>query len=128
MNAQVKNWLDSAQYDLDTAEHMYGTGRYIYTVFFCHLALEKVLKARVQQVSGELPPKTHDLRHLVRLSGLEVPEGMFEFLAQLSDVSIPTRYPDDFERLLESYKGPVARQYADKTREAFEWIRKSLGP
>ena len=40
MKENVKNWLDSAVYDLETAEHMYRTGRYIYTIYMCHLALE----------------------------------------------------------------------------------------
>jgi len=128
VNQEVKNWLDSALYDLETAEHMYRTGRYIYTIFFCHLALEKILKAKVQEVSGKLPARTHNLRHLVKLSGLEVPEDMFEFLSMLSDVSIPTRYPEDFHKLVEAYNGPVARRYADRTKEVFQWIRKSLTP
>jgi len=128
VNEEVKNWLDSALYDLGTAEHMYQSGRYIYTIFFCHLALEKVLKARVQEVSGTTPPRTHNLRHLVKLSGIEVAQDMLEFLSMLSDVSIPTRYPEDFHKLVEVYNGPVARRYADKTREAFEWIRASLTP
>ncbi|HUT32042.1 MAG TPA: HEPN domain-containing protein [Planctomycetota bacterium] len=128
MNQQVKNWLDSAAYDLETTEHMYRTGRYVHTIFMCHLAIEKVLKARVQEVTGQLPPKTHNLRYLVQLSRLEIPEGMFEFLSMLSDVSIPTRYPEDFGKLVEAYNGPVARRYADKTREVFQWIRESLTP
>ena len=126
MKHQVKNWLDSALYDLETAEHMYESGRYIYTIFVCHLALEKMLKAKVQEVTGRLPPKTHNLRYLVKLSSLEVPEDMFEFLSKLSDVSIPTRYPEDFEKLVEAYDKRVVRKYADETKEVFEWIRKSL--
>lgn len=47
MRKEVQNWLDSANYDLETAEHMFKTGRYIYTVFMCHSALEKVLKVKL---------------------------------------------------------------------------------
>lgn len=57
MRKEVKNWLDSAQYDLGTAEHMFNTGRYIYTIFMSHLALEKVLKAKVQERTGKTPPR-----------------------------------------------------------------------
>jgi len=32
MKKEVKNWLDSARYDLETAEHMLNTSRYIYTI------------------------------------------------------------------------------------------------
>ena len=128
MDARVKNWLDAACYDLESAEHMYRSGRYIYTIFLCHLALEKILKAKVQEIAGELPPRTHNLRYLLSLCKLEVSEETFEFLSKLSDVSIPTRYPEDFAKLRDAYTGPVAREYADKTKEAFEWIRGSLKP
>jgi len=126
MSEQVKNWLDSALYDLETAKHLYRSGRYIYTIFFCHLALEKILKAKVQEVTGKLPPKTHNLRYLVKLCDMDVPEDVFEFLSKLSDVSIPTRYPEDLAKLLHAYDEQTVGEYAHKTREVFEWIRKSL--
>jgi HEPN domain-containing protein len=46
----IQNWIDSAEYDLETARHMLKTGRYLYVVFMCHLALEKTLKAHVALV------------------------------------------------------------------------------
>lgn len=49
MKKEVKNWLDSAQYDLKTAEHTFNARRYIHTVFMCHLALEKILKEKVER-------------------------------------------------------------------------------
>jgi len=126
MRKEVKNWLDSARYDLKTAEHMFDTGRYIYTIFMSHLALEKVLKARVQEMTGKTPPKTHNLRYLVKLGGLEPPEEMFTFLSKLSDVSIPTRYPEDFGQLQKTYTRKVAEDYLAKTKEVFQWIARSL--
>ena len=38
MDAQEKYeyWLDSAQYDLDSADTMYNGGRWLYVVFMCH--------------------------------------------------------------------------------------------
>jgi len=128
MNKQVQNWLDSASYDFETAEHMLQGGRYIYAIFFCHLALEKLLKASVQQATDTLPPRTHNLRHLAGLSSLELPPEIFEFLSKLSDVSIPTRYPEDLNKMLEAYTRPVVGEYVEQTRKAFEWIRESLKP
>jgi HEPN domain-containing protein len=126
MQREVKNWLDSAQYDLETAQQMLNTGRYIYTIFMCHLAIEKILKAKVGEISNKTPPKTHNLRYLVKLSGLEPPEEIFIFLSELSDVSIPTRYPEDFSNLRNSYDKEAAKTYLHKTKEAFEWIKKLL--
>jgi len=126
MKREVKNWLESAQYDLETAEQMLNTGRYIYTIFMCHLAIEKILKAKVGEITGKIPPKTHNLRYLVKLSGLEPSEEIFIFLSELSDVSIPTRYPEDFSNLRNSYDKEAAKTYLHKTKEAFKWIKKSL--
>ena len=37
-------WLDTAQYDLKTAESMLDAGRWFYVVFMCQQALEKLVK------------------------------------------------------------------------------------
>ena len=42
---QVQYWLDLADYDLDTAEAMHQTGRWLYVAFMCHQVIEKTLKA-----------------------------------------------------------------------------------
>ena len=42
---KVAYWLDIANYDLDTAEAMYRTGRWLYVAFMCHQVIEKTLKA-----------------------------------------------------------------------------------
>ena len=123
---EVKNWLDSAQYDMETADHMFSSGRYIYTIFMCHLAVEKLLKAKIEEITGKTPPKTHNLRHLIKLSDIELAEDMFVFLSKLSDVSIPTRYPEDFKELVKSYDGETAKIYLMRTKEAFQWIKNCI--
>jgi HEPN domain-containing protein len=119
MKKEVKNWLDSAQYDMETAEHMFNTGRYIHTIFVCHLALEKILKAKVAEISGKTPLKTRNLRYLLRLGNLEPDEKLFEFISKLSDVSIVTRYHHDFGELQRAYNQEVARKYLTRQREYF---------
>ena len=42
---KVAYWLDIADYDIDTAEAMYTTERWLYVAFMCHQAIEKTLKA-----------------------------------------------------------------------------------
>lgn len=61
MRKEVENWYRSSRYDFEVAGEMMRAGRYIYVIFFCHLAVEKMLKAVVENVTGETPPKTHSL-------------------------------------------------------------------
>jgi len=126
MKKEIKNWLDSAKYDMETAEHMFNSGKYIYTIYMCHLAIEKALKAKVQEITGEIPPKTHNLRYLLKLAKLQPDENVFEFISKLSDVSIVTRYPEDFGELQRTYNKQVAKRYLKETKGVFEWLKQSL--
>ncbi|MFC1712235.1 HEPN domain-containing protein [Candidatus Poribacteria bacterium] len=126
MNKEVQNWLDSARYDLETAEHLFQADRYIYTVFMCHLALEKALKVKVEEVTGKEPPKTHDLTYLMNLSGLSLDKNTMRFISRLSNLSVVTRYPRDFQAMLNDFSGERAEAALSKTIEVFQWIENTI--
>jgi len=117
------NWIALADYDIETASHMLETGRYLYVVFLCHLALEKLLKAHVAEVTQTLPIKTHDLIYLVKKSELEIPEKRLDFIGKINTASIPTRYPDDLQRALKEYPKSVANDYLNQTTELVKWLK-----
>lgn len=74
MRKDVDNWIAGADYDLGSAEQMQQAGRYLYTIFMCHLCIEKLLKAKLaESIEGE-PPRTHDLKYLLSLTELQ-PQG-----------------------------------------------------
>jgi HEPN domain-containing protein len=126
MRKEAANWLASAQYDLETAEHMFSSGRYIYTVFMCHLAVEKVTKAAVEESTGGEPPRSHDLQYLLELAGLRPDQETEGFIAELTNLSVATRYPVDFERALSDFSMERAEAVLSKTKETFEWIKKQM--
>ena len=59
-----EEWMLQADYDLETAEALFKSGRLVYVIFFCHLSLEKMLKALWTKKFEKVPPKTHDLEFL----------------------------------------------------------------
>jgi HEPN domain-containing protein len=61
MKQTTLNWLRGAEYDIQTAESLLKTRRYIYVVFMCHLAVEKTLKAIIAETVTIAPPRTHQL-------------------------------------------------------------------
>ena len=61
MSANPDEWFRQAQYDLGTAESLVSSGRYPPAVFFCHLALEKALKALCAEKFNGETDKTHNL-------------------------------------------------------------------
>lgn len=123
MRSDTQNWIESADYDLETAQHMLATGRYLYVVFMCHLALEKILKAHVTEVTQTIPPKSHDLIFLILKSNLELPQAFVEFLGKINNASIPTRYPDDLQQALREYTEEIAREYLRQAKEVIQWLK-----
>lgn len=103
---------------------MLKTGRYLYVVFLCHLALEKILKAHVTEVTESVPIKTHDLIYLVKASKLELPVTYLDFVGKINTASIPTRYPDDLQRSLNEYPKSIAKDYLKQTQEILEWLKR----
>ena len=61
MDSRVKYWIDLSDYDLETAEAMLHSKRYLYVGFMCHQTLEKVFKAYYTDLSNETAPFTHSL-------------------------------------------------------------------
>ena len=117
MLTETKNWIDSSEYDFTTAKHMLQRDRYIYVVFMCHLTIGKLLKAILHEVTGSLPPKTHDLIYLLKLAPLHMSDHLSEFVGKINSASIVTRYPEDLSKILSAYPAAVAREYFNRSRE-----------
>jgi len=125
MKKETENWLQMSEYDIKTAECMVKTGRYVYVVFMCHLSIEKMLKAVVSETAGKTPPMTHNLIYLLKLSEVTPPQPLYDFISIISNASIPTRYPEDFEKLIEVYPKKIAKDYFGKTQEVIKWLKKN---
>jgi HEPN domain-containing protein len=53
MKKTTANWLAGAAYDFETAGAMFRSKRYLYVVFFCHLAIEKTLKGLFAEMRSD---------------------------------------------------------------------------
>lgn len=124
MDKNIANWIRSSNYDLKTSEHMFKTGRYIYVLFMCHLSVEKLLKGMYEATFKKVPPKTHNLIYLTNTVGIELPEDHLETLESLNDLSIVTRYPEDIEAMIKSFKKNKVMTYLKKTKALIRWLKK----
>ncbi len=97
---KIEEWIKQSEYDFKTAQAMFSTGRYVYIVFMCYLALEKILKALYFKTLNVNPPKTHDLLFLISKIDRKLPDEKMNFLKILNNASIPTRYPEDLAKVL----------------------------
>ncbi len=120
---ETKNWLDMVEYDLATAKQMLKTGRYVYVIFMCHLAIEKALKAILCEDTNKVPPKTHDLIYLATLGNIKLSGDLLDFVGIINNAGIVTRYPEDLSELIHNYPEEITKKYLDKTMEVIGCIK-----
>ncbi|HAW49839.1 TPA: DNA-binding protein [bacterium] len=116
-------WFKQSDYDLETAKAMFKAGRYIYTVFMCHLSIEKALKGLYTEKYQENPPKIHNLNYFCEKNGLKLPGNLQNFIDNLNNLSVPTRYPDELEKLLRDYKKDLTEGVYNQTKELLLWLK-----
>ena len=121
-----QEWLTQADYDYQTAEYMFTGGRYAYTVFMAHLAIEKALKGIYQKKFNAIPPRTHSLVYFVNKTEVVPPEHVGKFLVKLDQASVATRYPEDLVKLQSTYTQEVVKEILVQTQEAIAWVKKTL--
>ena len=61
---QIDYWINGADEDIVTADLLIREKRTLHGLFFCHLVIEKVIKAHVVQKIGDVAPRTHNLIYL----------------------------------------------------------------
>ena len=125
---RVAYWIDIADYDLDTAEAMYQTGRWRYVAFMCHQVIEKTLKAYWCASQTTEPPYTHSHTRLADGSGLyeQMDDEQRDFLDLITNYNIEARYPEDKEALARSLTSQFCRQMIDDTKQLQQWIKDKL--
>ena len=126
MAKSPQEWLKQADYDMKTAEIMFDNKRYFYAVFMCHLSIEKALKGIYLERLKEIPPKTHNLVYLVEKIKVQLPENLYDSVFALNRVSVPTRYPDDLQRMLKDYNEERTKKVIESGKEVLQWLKKQL--
>ena len=120
-------WLEIARYDLDSADVMLGGERWLYVVFMCQQAIEKLCKGLYTFYLDEIPPKTHNITWLVGKFDdrfpVAVPEENYDLFDRLTKYYIGNRYPDFISKLAESVDETTAENILAKTKEAFAWLQ-----
>lgn len=124
----VSYWVDIAEYDLETAEAMLTTKRYLYVGFMCHQAIEKLLKGYFVSALNDTPPYTHNLSRLAIQAKIydRLNEEQKDFLDTLEPLNIEARYPTVKVTVLKSLNQARCEELIRKTKELSQWIKNQL--
>lgn len=96
---QIEYWQHTAESDIETGSILISSGKYIEGMFFCHLSIEKILKALVVKQVKDIPPRSHDLFYLVNIAAVEITEKQSELMQILMKYQLEGRYPDHYPKV-----------------------------
>ena len=125
---KVTYWIEIADYDIDTAEAMYQTQRWLYVAFMCHQAIEKTLKAYWCGTREDDPPYTHNHMRLAEGCGLydRMSDEQKDFLDKVTNFNIEARYPEDKDDLYRRLSKQTCREIIDETKQLIQWMKEEL--
>ena len=124
---KARYWLDLAEEDINVAQVLHNGGKILYAGFICHLAVEKALKAIIQN-SGETPLKIHNLIRLAELGGvLELlTDEQAELLNTLNPLQIEARYPTYKQQIDDLLTSKECAALIRQAKEMIKWIERQL--
>ncbi len=122
----AERWAIQSRYDIETAKAMLDTGRYLYVLFCCQQAVEKMLKALIAKRTRALPPRLHNLMRLADVASLTVPEDTAHLFRRLSDFYIASRYPAELDETAWTVNPSQVRQTYVDTEETLKWLSSIL--
>jgi len=129
VDKKTQTWLELAEEDLEFAgQILKNRQRPYFACNHCHQAVEKILKALVQEESASLPPRTHNLVMLAKVTSLKFSDDQIKFLLRLNPHYMGTRYPDDLSKFRKQYTAEYATGLFEETKELFQWIKNYLIP
>jgi HEPN domain-containing protein len=119
-------WLSYAQNDMNSAEVMFQSGRWFYTIFMCQQAIEKLIKGLYILYIDDNVPRLHDINSIFdrfkdKLSEhpTDDQETLFDTLSQFY---LRSRYPDYTSTLASIATSDTAHSIYEKSRRAFQWL------
>jgi AbiV family abortive infection protein len=122
----IKYWAITSKQDLETAEILFENKKYSHALFFCHLSIEKILKAFIVKTTHAAPPLAHDLVRLAEKTGLSISAKMKDELAEISSFNIQARYDDYKLSFYKKAKKRFTAKYIAMTKEILIWLGAQL--
>ena len=96
----ISFWIDQAEDDWTAVDTLFKGRNYLQSLFFAHLVIEKLCKSLWIKYNVEnVPPRTHNLIHLLTSTPIKLNDDRSEFLLNLNRFQLEGRYPDYLTKL-----------------------------
>lgn len=122
---KIEYWIELSDYDIDVANSLYESKKNLYVGYFCHLFIEKILKAYYCFSKENEPPYTHNLLKLANSSELInlLNNKQLNTINELIPLNIEGRYPTDKKALSDYLTNDKLIELLNDSIEMQKWIK-----
>ena len=120
---QVDYWRNGSEEDIEAARSLLEKKHVRHSLFFAHLALEKMLKALVTRETCNVPPRIHNLVRLAEIAGLRLTPEQVDFLRKFNVYQLEGRYPQALPALPDL---KTARLRLSQAKDMQQWLKTQL--
>ncbi len=122
-NEHIDFWLIQADDDWTAVYTLFKGRNYLQSLFFAHLVIEKICKALwIKHNEGNIPPRTHNLIHLLSTTPLELNDDKSEFMLSLNRFQLEGRYPDYLTKMHNICNELFTKTMIDETNKLRLWL------
>ncbi len=121
----IRYWERSSESDFAVAQELFKSKRYSYALFFCHLALEKLLKGFIVKHTKKSAPLEHNLVRLAKEAGFNLSDEQNDLLADITTFNIKARYDDYKTNFYKKATLTYAQKYINETKNLILWLKKN---
>ena len=119
-------WIEEATESLQVTRHLYEKKDYSYSLFFAHLAIEKILKAIYISRKNEHAPHIHNLQRLAELSNIQLSDEQRDALIKITTFNLESRYPDEKRSFRKKCTEEFTKKEIEETEVIFKWLKSIL--
>ena len=125
---KIQYWINLSDYDMETANAMLQTKRYLYVGFMCHQTVEKIFKACYTKLKEETPPYTHNLEYIAIKSGFYeiLSEEQQDFIGELNPLNVETRYSEYKEEISKMLTPARCAKLLERTKNIQQWTKETI--
>lgn len=120
-------WAKQVDEDFDCANVLYQANHFAQSLFWAHLALEKLAKALwIKKNEGNTPPFVHNLLRLITQTNEYFSEEQLQFINEMNAFQIKGRYPDYAESLEKTITKEICEEYLTETKKMILCLQEKL--
>lgn len=117
-----KLWQNESKEAQLAANGLFKDKQYHFSLFFCHLALEKAIKAYYLLVKQEFPPPVHDLLYLLSKAGSHTSQEDLLQYSEINTYNIRARYDDYKRSFYRKATSKYCREWLEKTQKLLKHV------